>query len=748
MFGRQFFKCLILKSLSLIFTSLFAYILGITFSFLIGVQAASAKIELPNQTKNNKAVRVEAVELQLVANYQNALRNVDGQTPALQIGVLINHEPHWHTYWRNPGDSGLPTQIAITGAEVGEIQWPAPKRLPVGPLMNYGYEGQVLLPLDTKKITDARGFISAKVQWLMCKDVCIPGEAELSLQLPVLESKNDSGAKTDFYPLFEEAHAKRPQPLQASYALSGSGANPTLQLLLANTKDGKDVSFYPFEPELIQAPAAQPLFALADGAMRLDLSIAEGAKIPASLNGLLVADGKSFTVTASKVDGQPAWASAGRLVNAPASTNVAQTSVGDQSLFITLAFAFIGGLILNLMPCVFPVLGLKVLGFAATAESNSRTKYIAATMFAIGVLVSFWMLAAIMVGLQTAGESVGWGFQLQSPMFIVAMAWLFTLIGLNLLGAFEVGLGLTQLGGEVRGGSGSKPNWHSEFGGGVLAVLVATPCTAPFMGAALGASLGQSVGTQWLIFTALAIGMATPYVLLTVIPGASRLLPRPGAWMETFKQVLAFPMFGTVAWLIWVLGQQIDVDAVLKLLLSIVLISFAAWLDGRWQKARFEGRGVSKSAWFQLAGMAGATLASVWLIVSVVPSDAGQSGSASKTANTVAWQPWSAALVQSSLAEGKPVFVDFTAAWCVSCQANKKAVLEREAMQQFFEKKQVVLLKADWTKRDATIAQELAKYGRNGVPLYQVWLPGVSAPVLLPELLTQSIVQNALNAAR
>jgi thiol:disulfide interchange protein len=409
-----------------------------------------------------------------------------------------------------------------------------------------------------------------------------------------------------------------------------------------------------------------------------------------------------------------------------------------RSFVLAIVSALIGGLILNLMPCVFPVLGLKVLGFASQAGVDKRQRIKAALLFSLGVIGSFLTLAFLMTLLQQGGEAVGWGFQLQSPWFVVAMAWLFTLIGLNLSGLFEIGLAFTRVNNLV---SPSTPSSSvgSELGSGVLAVMVATPCTAPFMGAALGATLSQGPVEKFAVFAALGVGMALPYVLLTLLPQLSRWLPRPGAWMETFKQCLAFPMFATVAWLVWVLGQQLDLDAVFATLLSIVVLSLAAWLYGRWQRQALVSGSTSIKAWALLMSMGLALFCAVALI-QVNPTS-------QSTSVKAQWEPWSANAVRNALAQKRPVFVDFTAAWCVSCQVNKKAVLETEASLKFFAEKNVLLLKADWTKRDPDITAELARYGRNGVPLYQVWLPssgqGAPAPQLLPELLTRNIVETA-----
>jgi thiol:disulfide interchange protein len=729
-----------------------------------------AKIDLPSQTgassaSGKSAVKVEFVEAQLVSNY-------NGRPPAgevLKLGLLLKHDPHWHTYWRNPGDSGLPTQIDLTlptAWKAGQIEWPAPIRIPVGPLVNYGFEGTVLLPIKIQPAAGSSDEIvsfSAKVQWLMCKDVCIPGEAELSYAIPWKEGQ---GAATPFKAMFDEAAKRNPKQVSASHSAKAGGLALSLVLdslqttplaaIAPGSLAAENASFFPYVSEIIKPASPQRVFLSEPEpksearTVRFELSAVDGAATPTQLEGLLVLNGSLLEVKSAL--SQTSAAEGGRLLTdgvlsvKPLSASVAVASRAQpqdiQSFVLSIVSALIGGLILNLMPCVFPVLGLKALGFASQAGVDKRHRIKSALLFSLGVIGSFLTLAFLMTLLQQGGEAVGWGFQLQSPWFVVTMAWLFTLIGLNLCGLFEIGLALTRvssLGTPSTPSTASASVW-SEFGSGVLAVLVATPCTAPFMGAALGATLSQGPLEKFAVFAALGVGMALPYVLLTLLPRLSRWLPRPGAWMETFKQILAFPMFATVAWLVWVLGQQLDLDAVFSTLLSIVVLGLAAWLYGRWQRQSLVSGTSSVKTWALLLSTALA-LAGAVALVQVSPS------SSSASAKAV-WEPWSPNAVRNALAQKRPVFVDFTAAWCVSCQVNKKAVLETEASQKFFADKNVLLLKADWTKRDPEITAELARYGRNGVPLYQVWLPssgqGASAsPQLLPELLTRNIVEAA-----
>jgi thiol:disulfide interchange protein/DsbC/DsbD-like thiol-disulfide interchange protein len=714
--------------------------------------------------------RVDAVEAELVAD-RVAVR-AGGR---VELGLRLRHDPHWHTYWRNPGDSGLPTRIdpvGPAGTRFDEVRWPAPRRLWVGPLANYGFEDEVLLPFSAVLPASAAGGaarIEVHAQWLVCKDVCIPGEARLALDLPVVAGDAPEPARSRAAALFEATASRVPDassPLQARMHRDGQ----RLSLVFA-TPAGADAvtraEFFPHEEGVVSAPAPQPLLRTTDG-WRIDLALADGATVPAALGGVLVVDGRPVALAARAASGaapegaqvsvsdRPAGMSrpGGGLLGAGASLLGAATGTSsapgvpspaaalDTGLALALLFGAIGGAILNLMPCVFPVVGLKVLGFAragADPETARGAMRRGALAFAAGVLVSFWLLGGLMLALRAAGESVGWGFQLQSPGFVAAMALLFVAVGLNFSGVFEIGFALTRLGGV--GGSSAA----GSFGAGVLAVLVATPCTAPFMGSALGFTLAQPALSTMAVFTAIGAGMALPYLLLGWFPGWLRRLPRPGAWMLTLRQALAFPMYATAAWLAWVLVQQTGADALLRLLLGAVLVGLGAWAWGRFGAAR---RGV---AWGTVLASAAA---SAWLLAPLLDADAlaqapgpmpsQGAGSSAKAAGRIGWEPWSDQRVADALAAGKPVFVDFTAAWCVTCQANKALVLERDAVAGEFERRGVVALRADWTHRDAAITAALARHGRNGVPLYLVYRPGGGAPTVLPELLSARVVLDAL----
>ena len=741
-----------------------------------------------------QSVRVDAVEAELVAASDAA---VPGGT--LMLGLRLRHDPHWHTYWRNPGDSGLPTRLEFVlpeGWTAGEIAWPAPKRIFIGPLANYGYEDEILLPVPVRVPAGAAPGevrITARAQWLMCRDVCIPGEAELALPLRVAPAAGPSQQAA----LFEAAANAGPGEALPVRVGLGDGGHASLAFGLAGAQAAE---FFPYAPALVSAPAPQRLFRLdAPGDWRLELALAEGVDRAALEKGgflagpvgVMTIDGRHYEVVAgpgeagaggtlvATAEGSddsraaPPGAGASRFLegvgggsSAAAPGPAAAQGSGGLTLAMAALFGVLGGLILNLMPCVFPVIGLKVLGFAGHggAGAGAGEARRGALAFAAGVLASFWVLAALLLVLRGAGQAVGWGFQLQSPAFVAGMALLFVLIGLNFAGVFEFGLQLTRLGGAEAAVAG-RGGLAGSFGSGVLAVLVATPCTAPFMGSALGFTLGRPAAEVFVVFAALALGMALPYVILGFFPRALAWLPRPGRWMESFRQLLSFPMFATVAWLAWVLGLQAGVDAVLALALGAVLVALAAWLYGRFVQAPAARRRVLAGA-LALASLAGG----LWLAMPAADAGLGPAGGAQRSPGAgaapgaagfpgvsgesgasaeapAAWGAWSEAAVERARAEGRPVFVDFTAAWCVSCQVNKKLVLERNPVAAEFSRRKVATLRADWTQRDPLITAALAAHGRNGVPLYLLYLPGEPQPRILPEILAPGLVIDALASA-
>jgi thiol:disulfide interchange protein len=684
-------------------------------------------------------VKTEHVEAELVAEQSSVQPG-----KAFTIALRIKHAPHWHTYWRNPGDSGLATKIAWNLPKefvAGAIQWPHPKRLPLGPLMNFGYENELLLLTEITPPANLKAGgtvdISAKADWLVCKDVCIPENGQLNLKLPV---RDEAPAKSIWASAFAGTRAALPVSAQGwTFAAGVQGKNVVVTMTPEKgaSHQPKDVFFYPYQEGVMENALPQQvkseggklvLTAQLTDPVAPDLKAVPGILVSQSGWGGTAAKAVLVGTDPGQSNVMPAAFTASAKPTAPSTPVTSVPPPGsDLGLWLALVFAFVGGLILNLMPCVFPVLGIKVMSFVQHAHEDRRILRNQGLIFLAGVVVSFWVLAGILLALKAGGQSLGWGFQLQSPAFVTVLAVLFTLMALNLFGVFEIGLGLQSAAGSVSG----KGIYGEAFLSGVLATVVATPCTAPFMGAALGFTLSQPAFIAVLVFTALALGMAAPIVLLALFPAGLKWLPRPGAWMATFKQFMAFPLLATVVWLTWVLGTQQGNDGVLKLLAGLVLIGMAAWAYGRWgmRGGKF--------------GMAFAAVLLAGGIVFAWPGEANvaaPSAGAQAKAGELAWEPWSKAKLEQLRGEGKPVFVDFTASWCITCQVNKRVALHNDAVVKRFAERGVIALKADWTRQDPAITAALAEFGRNAVPLYVMYGGNGAAPVVLPEVLTPALM--------
>ena len=677
-------------------------------------------------------ISTEQVRAELVAHAPQGV--LPGQP--LWLGLVLEHQPHWHTYWKNPGDSGLPTTLAWTlpaGFKAGEIDWPTPSRLPIGPLMNHGYEGRLLLPVKVEVPAGYAGdtlSVKLRADWLVCKDVCIPEGGDFALDIPARSAFAAHGAD------FEAAFAARPRTLAETKASATIG-HDGLALEVAGLPAawaGKAIEFFPEAPGVLDN--ALPRQAAWDGArwrVRVPLSD-QRIDTPARMDAVLVAPGEKAGVRVG-FDIAGSWPAPG---STPAPAGVAAPSAAGSAaplgLGLALLFALIGGAILNLMPCVFPVLSLKVLGFAAHADDR-RAHAISGLAYTLGVVLSFVALAALLLALRAGGEQLGWGFQLQSPVVIAVLAALFTLIGLNLAGVFEFGSVLPSSLATLQ----ARHPVLDSFLTGVLAVAVASPCTAPFMGASLGLAVTLPAAQALAVFAALGLGMALPYLAASLWPAVARALPRPGAWMARFKVLMAFPMFATVIWLVWVIGQQVGIDGAAALLAVLLALAFIAWAlgtpgIGRIGRAAFGAFGALAFA-AALSWMLPALHAAAATAGAARSSESGESGSA--------WEPWSEQRVAELRAAGKPVFVDFTAAWCVTCQYNKRSTLADAAVMADFAARGVVLLRADWTRRDPAITAALAAFGRNGVPVYALYGRD-GAPHLLSEILSVGEVREAL----
>ena len=654
------------------------------------------------------------------------------------VGLRIGMDPHWHSYWENAGDAGMPTSIRWAlpeGFEASGFSWPYPKRIAIEPLMNYAYEDEVVLLVEVTppaEISASEVTLGGLASWLICEEVCLPAEEEVALTLPVAAPGTMAQHDPEGGALIDRYRARLPADSPA-WAHAAARTDDGFALLLQPGPDAEPDAlqgayFFASTGQTIDHAAEQTLRETADG-FALHITGSEYAAGPAErLRGVLVApegrtlDGvhRALRIDAPVVESLDAAATGG-------------PEQGGIGLLGALGLAFLGGILLNLMPCVFPILSIKILGFAKSAGDRPATQRRLGWAFAGGVLVSFWALAGLLLALRAAGEGIGWGFQLQSPVFVGAMALLMFGLGLNLLGVFEIGLGVSGRAAQLDRREGVA----GAFGSGALATLVATPCTAPLMGAALGWALVQPAAVSLAVFTALGAGMALPYVALTHAPGLAAKLPRPGPWMVRLKQALAFPLFATAVWLVWVFALQAGVDSAALLLCAMLAVAFAGWIVSAWPKHAVAGwsRGLTRT----LAGFGVAAAAALLVL------GAGQTGpDAAATTGEEAWAPYSAAAVDAARESGRPVFVDFTAAWCLTCQVNKRVALHTESVADAFEQQDVARFRADWTNRDPAITEALADLGRSGVPVYAFYPPGADGPTLLPEVLTPQLVVDAL----
>ncbi len=708
----------------------------IGFLGLILTAAATARSGDPVATENVKA--------RLISETMSV-----GPGQAFWVALELNIKSGWHTYWRNPGDSGRPTQLVWDlpkGFSAEDIVWPTPHRFELPPLVNYGYSGQVmhLVRITAPAVLNSNGAnLAAKATWLVCSDVCIPESVNLRLALPVSASAGAIDTKDEA--LFVAARAQLPTPAPATTS-AHIDAN---KLVISLGKEWgqslatiQSLSFFPYDEGSIEYGAPQTFRRTADG---VTLALKLGYQPPkvGPLRGILlttttantgtdhpqaleIAANLSGTVSTSQ--GEATETPSPRFAPLPSATGPSGAAASAAAppataLPVLLLFAVLGGLILNLMPCVFPVLSIKALGLVEQAKKSPAAVRTKGLTFAAGVISSMLVLASILLALRAGGEQIGWGFQLQSPLFVTLMIYLLLAVGLNLSGVFEFGGGLAGVGDSLTQGDGLKASFFT----GVLTTLVATPCTAPFMAAAVGAALTQSPFVALCIFAALGVGLSFPYVLLSFAPKLRAGLPKPGAWMDTLKQVFAFPMYGSAAWLLWVLAQQSSIGLAAALAGSI-LIALAAWAYRR-------------ATWLTIAAA---------LLALVLPfefaDNAGNSPGAHAAANTAdEWRPYDAAKVAELKAAGQPLLVNFTASWCLTCLVNERNAFADPAVRQTFHRKGVTLMKGDWTNRDPAITQGLAAFGRGGVPLYVVYnsKPGSSEPVILPQLLTPTIVQTA-----
>jgi thiol:disulfide interchange protein len=680
----------------------------------------------------------------------NIETEVDSVAPgkSFDVALVLEMDPEWHTYWKNPGDSGLKTKVRWElpdGVKAGDIQWPYPQRLEAPPLVNFGYGNKVWLltqmtvPAD---YADTSLPITAHASWLVCREICIPGKADLDFEMPV---SAESGEFNEHHADFEKTRAQFPISAEG-WKISAEGNLEEMSLIVSG--DVKIVPngqlfFFPGVSQVVENSAPQTA-SVTNGQVRLKIKpAAERTTAVDRLQGVLVNSGGwntpdqkslSIDVPVTSVAGSAALTDGSQI-----SRWVAFFSPTNQLLQMVI-FAFFGGIILNLMPCVFPVLSIKILSFVEQAGHAKNKVRNHGLVFTAGVLASFWLLAVVLIVLRAKGQQLGWGFQLQSPRFVAGLTVLIFLMSLNLLGVFEVGSGLMGIGSNLAGQSG----YRGSFFTGVLATIVATPCTAPFMGSAVGFALTQPPVPALLVFTSLGMGMALPYLILSCFPALLRLLPKPGLWMVTLKEAMAFPLFATAIWLVWVFGQQVGMDGVLKLLIALLLIAFTFW----WHRKGTSGK--KKPSRLVPVSCGVLFLFALYLAITSAHRDAAaataDNSDASKEAYGLQWEKYSKQRLGELQAMGKVVFVDFTAAWCVSCQVNERVVFSSAEVRQKFLSLAIVPMKADWTSGDPMITKALSDFGRSGVPFYLLYgKDSTKAPQILPEVLSPGIVLSALD---
>lgn len=692
-----------------------------------------------------------------------------------QVGVLFRLDPEWHVYFRNPGEAAVGTEVTFASedARFGPIGWPVPERIVdrSGTITTFGYEDEVLLGAEGRVADDASGAVrvEATADFLVCKVDCIPGRVTLSRTLPL--GSAGGATPSEEHARFEAHRAALPETpdeagVQVELALE-QALRPNEQVRAAlsvvtcdGPRDGCATpgapaagvasAFFPdrvagLSVEATEVRAHPSAFAGAVVELRLKASPDDPGSAQ-TLSGLLVLETDDGPL-ALEVSGEVPRARAGEAVTSSESPlfgaeageagEVVQAVQAEEAplpgLFTMLLLALLGGIILNAMPCVLPVLALKAFGLAQMAGEGRAARVAHTGAYTAGVTAAMWALAATVVGLRAAGTEVGWGFQLQEPWFATVLSALLVVFALGLFGLFEIGVDATRLSAQVDGAHGLP----RSFGEGVLAVVLATPCSAPFLGTAIGFAFASDALTIFAIFTAVAVGLAAPFALIALFPGAQRLLPRPGAWMQRMQVLLGFALLGTAVWLAWVVGQVAGVDGMTRLIAFLLLTGAATW-------AFVEGRKGGRWIRWVVPGLAlGLVLyAGAWTLQSA-------SSSSVRRLMPVDAGPWSPEMVQTHLADGRPVFVDFTAAWCITCKVNERVVLGSDTVKRAFAENGVALLIGDWTERDEAIRAELARYGKAGVPLYLMFSPSApDAPEVLPELLTEALVLDAIARAQ
>lgn len=673
---------------------------------------------------SSEAVRDRYVEAQLVLEPESVQ---PGET--VWIGLRLNHDQRWHTYWKASA-TGYATSLINweipEGFEVGEILWPAPQPYYFEGYIEYVYEHEVVLPVELTipayAVAGETYRISVTADWLMCEKTCIPGQADLNLDISITEEPGVVNPR--WQELFADARRLQPSPAVEGQANAWRQGDRVV-LEIPAPRNPQSLYFFD-EQAFLVAQMEMNIQPADDGRFRLSFEVdAAGVGTTEHLIGDL------YSVGGWEVGEGEVWKINLPLGEAPAA------SVESPAFIWILSIAFLGGLILNLMPCVFPVLGIKIMGFVNQAGADRKKVISHGLVFTAGVMASFWLLAAVLILLRSGGQELGWGFQLQSPGFVYGLAIFLFLFGLNMSGLFEVGQSAIGVGSNLT----AKSGFTGSFFSGVLATVVATPCAAPFLAPALGVALALPAFSSMVVFTVIAAGLAFPYLFLSAFPSLIKMLPKPGAWMESFKQLMSFLLYATVGYLIWVLVGQLTESAgysafsMLLVFFSLVVVAIAAWAYGRWgafhreQKVRYTA--YVTSAVLLLGG---------FYMGYPQPAYALEDGEA-----PIVWQTWEPGKAEALADEGKVVYVDFTARWCVTCQTNKAAVFSSSEVRNWIQDNDVIMLVADWTNQDSRITQALAAYGRSAIPFNLVYGPAVDEPEMLPELLTPGIVMNAFH---
>lgn len=683
-------------------------------------------------------VKTEYATVELIAE-DSAI--VPGQN--FELAIHFDLTEHWHIYWQNPGASGLAPDLSWElpdGIEAGEIQWPVPERISMAGLVNYGYEDRatLIVPMRASSELEPGGEVALAVDlfFLICKDVCLPGEARLELSMPVSELSQKSAAASKF----SAARASHPHS-GSDWSLGARVEGDALVVTILGETIPADVYFYAAAEGVTDPSAEQVLSYPAENQAELRVPAdALFLQKPADLiPGLLQSSEKTWAVEV------PLGEAAALKSNEAGPLRFAEESHGFEQTLLSLglpgflALAFLGGLILNIMPCVLPVLSLKVFSLLKHAGQTRAEAFKHGLAYTLGVVVSFLILAGALLALRAVGEQIGWGFQLQSPGFVVVLTAVFFLFGLNLMGVFELGSRLVGADAKVA----QRNDTLGSFGMGVLAAVVGAPCMGPLLAGVSGVAVQATAATGLLIFGVMGLGLASPFLLLSIFPKLVAFLPKPGAWMESFKQGMGFLLMAAVVFLALVSGRQGGVDAIIILLIVMLLCAIAAWVFGRWG-APVRSKQSQWSAKILSLILVFGSLA--WAMPEIKAAYDDYFENASGVEDDGQWQVWSADQVDALLEEGRPVFIDFTATWCLICQVNKKVALRTDATTALFEEYNIAALSADWTRYDPEITKALESFGRSGVPLYVLYSPDGEVSVL-PQSLTNGIVREAVEKA-